>query len=278
MLNSPESIHYFPSGVKQIIDDNFQPGEDTSLDAMPVDGENTRRSLPVGVIAADELIIGLRFAVKKHLQNLLEMERMPRGNLPIWYIITKRLIDVLGGIIGLIILSPLMLTIAALIKFDSEGPVFYCQKRVGKNGKAFKMFKFRTMVADAEKKTGPVWARENDPRVTAVGRILRNSKLDELPQLFNLINGKMSLVGPRPERPYFVGQFREIVPSYEHRLTMIPGITGLAQLRNGYDREAEDVIRKLKYDLTYMQQRGLWTDLKLIFETIAAVVTKKTHD
>jgi len=192
--------------------------------------------------------------------------------------ITKRVIDVLGGAIGLILLSPLMLTIAALIKFDSKGTVFYCQKRVGKNGKVFKMFKFRTMVADAEKMTGPVWAKENDPRVTAVGRILRNSKLDELPQLFNLINGKMSLVGPRPERPHFVDQFSEIVPSYERRLEMIPGITGLAQLRNGYDREPEDVIRKLKYDLTYMQQMNLLTDFRLIFETVFAVVARKTHD
>jgi len=278
MLNSPESIQYFPSGLKQVIDDNSQTGKDASQDATLVDDENTKRGLPVGVMTADDLIGGLRFVVKKHYQTLLAMEQMPRRNHPIWYMITKKIIDFFGGIIGLIILSPLMLTIAALIKYDSEGPVFYCQKRVGKNRKVFKMFKFRTMVADAEKSTGPIWARENDPRVTAVGRILRNSKLDELPQLFNLINGKMSLVGPRPERPYFVDRFLEIVPSYEHRLGMIPGITGLAQLRNGYDREPEDVIRKLKYDLTYMRQMSLLTDLKLIFETIAAVVTKKTHD
>jgi len=278
MLNSPEGIQYFPTGLKRIIGDDFQNDEYVSQDATPLDDDDARSSLPVGVITADDLIGGLRLAVKKQFQVLLEMERMPRRYPPIWYMITKRVIDVFGGIIGLIILSPLMLIIASLIKFDSKGTVFFCQKRVGKNNKVFKMFKFRTMVANAEKNTGPVWAKENDPRVTAVGRILRNSKLDELPQLLNLINGKMSLVGPRPERPYFVEQFSEIVPSYERRLGMIPGITGLAQLRNGYDREPEDVIRKLKYDLTYMQQMNLWTDLKLIFETVFAVVTRKTHD
>ena len=278
MLNSSEGIQYFPSGVKQVIDDNFQLGEDTPQDTTSLDDDDAKSILPVGVMTADKLVGGLRLAVKKHLRTLLAMERMPRKNPPILYIVIKRIIDILGGTIGSIILSPLMLIIAAFIKFDSEGPVFYCQKRVGRNGKVFKMFKFRTMVADAEKNIGPVWARKNDPRVTTVGKILRNSKLDELPQLFNLINGRMSLVGPRPERPYFVEQFLEIVPSYEHRLSMAPGITGLAQLRNGYDREPEDVIRKLKYDLTYMQKMNVWTDLKLIFETIAAVVTRKTHD
>jgi lipopolysaccharide/colanic/teichoic acid biosynthesis glycosyltransferase len=131
------------------------------------------------------------------------------------------------------------------------------------------------MVQDAERRTGPVWAKKEDPRLTVVGKVLRKSKIDELPQLFNVIKGEMSLVGPRPERPCFVEKFAEIVPGYNRRHDVIPGITGLAQLRNGYDSVPKDIYRKLRYDVTYMKKMGMIIDLRLLMETFLAVLLVK---
>jgi len=131
------------------------------------------------------------------------------------------------------------------------------------------------MVQDAERKTGPVWARKDDPRLTVVGGVLRKAKIDELPQLFNVIKGEMSLVGPRPERPCFVQRFAEIMPGYNRRHDVIPGITGLAQLRNGYDKTPDDIYRKVRYDVTYIQKMGLAIDLRLLMETFLAILLVK---
>lgn len=207
-------------------------------------------------------------AVERHYRSLkyLEISFAPadRG----WYVLVKRMIDLTFGLIGLILLAPLFAIISVLIRIDSIGPTFYLQERVGENGEIFKIYKFRTMIADAEKKTGPVWASENDPRLTRVGRVIRGLKLDELPQLINLVKGEMSLVGPRPERPPFVSLFARAIPGYMHRLKVKPGITGLAQIRNGYDRCAEDVIRKLRFDLVYIKKMSLTFDLKLLGQTL----------
>ena len=217
----------------------------------------------------------LDIAVRKHYRYLQEVAGMPSVKLPTWYLVIKRSMDIFVGIMSLILLSPLFLVVAALIKIDSRGPVFFNQERVGKGGKLFRIHKFRTMVVDAEKRTGPVWAAENDPRITFTGRFLRKSKIDELPQLVNLIKGEMSMVGPRPERPAFVDQFVKSIPGYARRLEVPPGLTGMAQLRNGYDRYAIDVIRKLRFDVTYIKKMSLSADLRLLAETFVAVLIGK---
>jgi lipopolysaccharide/colanic/teichoic acid biosynthesis glycosyltransferase len=190
-------------------------------------------------------------------------------------LVAKRCFDIFAAIIALILLSPLFLVVAILIKLDSKGPVFFCQERVGKKGRIFRMYKFRTMVQDAERKTGPVWAKKDDPRLTVVGRVLRKTKIDEFPQFFNIIKGDMSLVGPRPERPCFVKRFAEIVPGYERRHDVIPGCTGLAQLRNGYDSTPGDIYRKLRYDVTYINKMSMAIDFRLLTETFLSVLVGK---
>ena len=209
----------------------------------------------------------LEAAVRENYQDLQKIVGMTSVKLPKWYLIIKRSMDVFIGIMGLIMLSPLFLIVAALIKIDSRGPVFFSQERVGKNGRLFKIYKFRTMVIDAEKTTGPIWAVENDPRLTFIGRFLRDNKIDELPQLVNFVKGEMSMVGPRPERPFFVNHFIKRIPGYARRLEVTPGLTGLAQLKNGYDRSAVDVINKLEFDITYIKNMKLSTDLRILSET-----------
>jgi lipopolysaccharide/colanic/teichoic acid biosynthesis glycosyltransferase len=201
---------------------------------------------------------------------------MPIEELPKWYSIAKRSMDIFVGIVGLAIVSPLFLFVPIFIKTDSSGSVFFNQERVGKNRKSFRIHKFRTMVKDAEK-NGPSWSPdpERDPRVTLVGKFLRKSKIDEFPQFFNLIKGEMTLVGPRPERPPFVNCFIRNIPGYGRRLEVTPGITGLAQLRTGYDRNAMDVINKLMLDVDYIKNRSLSMDLKILAETSISVLMGK---
>ncbi len=217
----------------------------------------------------------LEEAVKKHITYLKEVKEMEVVNPSKYYLFAKRSIDIIFGLFGLILLSPLILIVAILIKLDSEGPVFYLQERVGKKGKIFKIYKFRTMKKDAEEKTGPAWATENDPRITYIGRMLRKTKIDEIPQFINLIMGNMSLVGSRPERPCFVDKFKEYIPGYERRLDVLPGITGIAQLRNGYDENARKLIRKLRFEITYIKKMSLSMDIKLIIETMVRAIKGK---
>ena len=214
----------------------------------------------------------LEVAIKKHSIYLHEVKNMPEVKLPIWYLAIKRSIDILVGALGLVLLSPLFLVVAIMIKLDSSGPIFFSQVRVGKKGKLFKIYKFRTMVLDAEEKTGPVWAIENDPRLTYIGKFLRKSKIDEFPQFANLIMGNMTMVGPRPERPFFVDHFVGAIPGYVRRLDISPGITGAAQLRNGYDRSAVDIIKKLRFDITYVKKMGLYIDIGILAETFLSVL------
>jgi len=218
----------------------------------------------------------LEIVVRQHHSYLRRLETSPPFKISQTYLIAKRGLDVLAALLGLILLSPLFLVVAILIKLDSQGPVFFNQERVGKKGRIFRIHKFRTMVQDAERKTGPVWAKKDDPRLTVVGRVLRKAKIDELPQLFNVIKGDMSLVGPRPERPCFVQRFAEIMPGYHRRHDVIPGITGLAQLRNGYDSTPDDIYRKVRYDVTYIKKMGLAIDLRLLLETFLAILLVKT--
>lgn len=186
---------------------------------------------------------------------------------------TKRLLDILGSLIALVLLSPAYLIMFLYIKSVSRGPAIFKQIRVGKNGANFEIFKFRTMHVDAEKDTGPVWAKINDSRLIPGGNIIRKTHLDEIPQFMNVLRGEMSIIGPRPERPIFVKQFKETIPEYEKRITIKPGITGLAQVWHKYDETIEDVKKKIKYDLLYIRKVCLWTDIRIIFRTFRVVIT-----
>lgn len=177
----------------------------------------------------------------------------------------KRTFDIAVSLLGTIVLLPVMAVVAAAIKFTSKGPAIFWQERVTREGKTFKLYKFRTMVEDAEKKTGPVMSVEGDNRVTSLGNILRKLRLDEIPQLFNVLTGAMSIVGPRPERPHFVEQFKKEIPGYEYRTSVKAGITGLAQVLGKYTTLPED---KLRYDLLYIRNYSILFDIKIILQTL----------
>jgi exopolysaccharide biosynthesis polyprenyl glycosylphosphotransferase len=194
-----------------------------------------------------------------------------------WEESAKRFVDVLVSLVILLVGLPLWLLIALLIKMDSAGPVFYRQERVGRNGKVFTMLKFRSMVKDAEQLSGPKWAERNDPRVTRVGWLIRRLHLDEVPQFINVLVGDMSLVGPRPERPYFVAKLSRKLPLYRRRLKVRPGITGWAQIKHTYDQSVEDVKMKVKYDLFYIENMSWRFDLKILFNTLYVMVRGRGH-
>ncbi|MEO0160740.1 MAG: sugar transferase [candidate division WOR-3 bacterium] len=218
-------------------------------------------------------LIYQHFLVKKVPDsNLLQVIFHP---LSAWDRFLKRLTDLVLASILLLVLFPFLAVIALLIKIDSPGPVFYVQKRVGFRGKKFSLIKFRSMIKDAEKYTGPVWAEKNDKRITRMGRIMRPFRLDELPQLFNVLKGDMSFVGPRPERPHFVSKFVDEIPFYSLRHTVHPGITGWAQVKYCYDRTIEDVKKKLAYDLEYINNISMKMDLKIFLKTIFIILKRQ---
>lgn len=197
--------------------------------------------------------------------------------MPEWEKKLKRVIDVVISFLILILTIPLDIIIALAVKLDSKGPVFFKQDRIGMNGKVFKMIKFRSMYEDAEKYTGPTWSQKDDPRVTRVGKILRKIRLDEIPQMFNVLKGEMSLVGPRPERPFFVEKLSEEIAYYNRRHKVRPGITGWAQVKHKYDENIEDVKVKLRYDLFYIENMSLRMDFKILTRTIFVVLFGKGH-
>ncbi len=184
----------------------------------------------------------------------------------------KRGTDLFLAAAGLLVSLPLFPLIALLIKLDSPGPVFYRQERLGQGGRPFWLIKFRSMRADAEQRTGPVWAGEDDRRVTRVGRILRRTRLDELPQLLNVLRGEMSLVGPRPERPHFIAELQEKVPFYIYRLALKPGVTGWAQVNYRYGASVEDALEKLQYDFYYIKNVSIFLDLVILLRTLQVLL------
>ena len=203
------------------------------------------------------------------------------------------MLNVLVATLGLILAAPLFLAIALLVKLSSPGPVFYVQERVGldrrrrgddeeapsrrrddKGGRIFRIYKFRTMVADSDR-AGQVWASRTDPRITAVGQVLRKYRLDELPQLFNVLKGDMNIVGPRPEQPKIFQELREKVNGYQERQRVLPGITGWAQVNHSYDQCIEDVKKKVEYDLEYIEQRSFLKDLRIMARTVPVMIGKK---
>ena len=208
--------------------------------------------------------------VRGHWNVVLPLEgRSPFDPYPV----LKRIIDMILSAIGLIIFVLMLPLLALVIVIDSPGPIFFAQNRVGKAGKSFRLFKLRSMVPDAERDTGPLWAVSGDPRVTSVGRLLRKSRLDEVPQLLNVVAGHMSLVGPRPERPAFVADLAKEIPFYRARLNVRPGVTGWAQVNYQYGSSIEDALMKLQYDLYYIRHRSLLLDGLILLKTVGRVLS-----
>jgi exopolysaccharide biosynthesis polyprenyl glycosylphosphotransferase len=198
---------------------------------------------------------------------------LPGGQISLSYQIFVLIIDylfcLLGGIL-VVVIGPLL---AALIKLDSVGPAFYAQTRLGQGGRPFKLVKFRSMIVDAEQINGPQWATADDPRITRVGRVLRRMRLDELPQIINIVRGDIHLIGPRPERPEFYAELEEKIPFYSVRLAVKPGITGWAQIKYRYGGSVEDTLVKLQYDLYYIKNRSPLLDLKILLRTIWKILS-----
>ncbi|ERP31765.1 sugar transferase [Chitinivibrio alkaliphilus] len=198
-----------------------------------------------------------------------------QDHMPGWQAQIKRLFDIVISLTILVPFAPLWGLVAAMVKITDPGPAVYKQERIGQNGKPFIMMKFRSMYVDAEARSGPQWATDNDPRITPFGRFMRKTRLDEIPQLINVLKGEMSFVGPRPERQFFIDKLRKEIPWYVKRLKMKPGITGWAQVKHKYDETIEDVKTKVMYDLYYFENMSLLLDIKIIIQTILVVFTGK---
>ena len=187
----------------------------------------------------------------------------------------KRFMDLVLSVLFFVTGLPFYIIFGLLIKLDSKGPVLFKQIRAGLQNSSFLLYKFRSMGFHAEADTGPIWTAQNDPRITKVGRFLRRFRFDEFPQLLNVLKGEMSLVGPRPERPFFVEKLKQEYPFYLRRLKVRPGITGWAQIKHPYDEHLEDVREKLRYDFYYIENVGLWLDLKIIIRTVRVMLSGK---
>jgi len=219
--------------------------------------ERTRGEVPIAFLKASYFIFGEGFR-----------RNAPRE-------LRKRIFDVAVSLVLFALALPVMIVTAIAIRLESRGPIIYRQQRVGSGGKPFEVLKFRSMSADAEKDGQAKWAAAADPRVTRVGRFIRLTRIDELPQLVNVIRGEMSFVGPRPERPYFVDKLSSQVPFYAARHTVKPGITGWAQVRFPYGASVEDAVRKLEYDLYYVKNHSLLLDVIILLETVRVVLFRQ---
>lgn len=200
----------------------------------------------------------------------LKINKDKFGNKKWFYEIYKRVLDIASSLLGLIIGFPIMIIVAILIKIDDKGPIFYTQERLGKNEKKFLVYKIRSMRVDAEKYGGAQWAQKDDPRVTKIGKFIRKTRIDEIPQLFNILKGDMSLIGPRPERPELTYKFNEEIPGFINRLKIKPGLTGWAQVNGGYDITPEE---KMIWDIEYINNRNFILDMRIILKTIKVIFT-----
>jgi sugar transferase (PEP-CTERM system associated) len=256
------------------------------LDTVAVALEDRRSSLPTEELLACR-IAGVHVVEQEALYELITGKIAVQALRPSYLIfgegferhalsrLAKRTLDVLASLLILFLAWPFMLATAVAVALDSRGPVIFAQERVGKDGRKFTLMKFRSMRADAEKLTGPVWAVADDPRITKVGRFIRKTRLDELPQLFNVLAGSMSLVGPRPEREVFVEELAAKIPYYRQRHIVKPGLTGWAQINYRYGSTFEDSVQKLQYDIFYIKNQSLLFDLSILFNTIKTVILRK---
>jgi exopolysaccharide biosynthesis polyprenyl glycosylphosphotransferase len=219
-----------------------------------------------------QLVSGLSKTNQIFGMPLVEISPEP---MPLWEKTIKRVFDIVVSAIVLVVTFPVLFLIGLAIRLTSPGPAIYRQKRVGRNGKTFTIYKYRTMLNNAEKHSGPMWAKKDDPRITKMGYWLRKLRIDEIPQLLNVLKGDMSLVGPRPERPHFVEQFSEQIPLYTRRLRVRPGITGWAQVKWKYDTSLDDVKEKTKFDLFYVENASLRMDAKILINTMITVIKGK---
>jgi sugar transferase (PEP-CTERM system associated) len=276
-------------GVVGTIDDIPRLTSGMHVDRVVVSLSDERGKLPMDRLLDVRLRSGVLF---DHLASVYEeyTGKIALENLrPSWLvfstgfrktrvlIFTKRVFDVVAAVCGLILSLPLTIATAILVKLESpRDPILYHQERVGLNGETFTIHKFRTMRSDAEARTGPVWsAGDNDPRITRVGRFLRKTRLDEIPQLWNVLLGDMSLIGPRPERPAFVEKLTQQIPFYGQRHVVKPGVTGWAQVRYSYGASVEDALEKMQYDLYYVKHMSLMFDVMIALETIKTVVLRR---
>jgi sugar transferase (PEP-CTERM system associated) len=274
-------------GVVGTIDDITALVDRMGVDRVVVSLSDARGKLPMDQLLDMRLNSGVTF---DHLTSVYEeyTGKIALENLrPSWLIFSsgfkktrgllaaKRLFDLLMSSLGLLLGLPVMAVLAVAVKLTSPGTVFYHQQRVGLNGRVFRVHKFRTMQQDAEAGTGAVWSTVNDARVTSLGRLMRRTRLDELPQLWNVLVGEMSLVGPRPERPEFVEGLTEKIPFYGQRHAVKPGVTGWAQVRYTYGASVEDAIQKLQYDLYYIKNLSLALDIVIAIETVKIVVLRR---
>jgi sugar transferase (PEP-CTERM system associated) len=273
-------------GVIGTIDDISSIVRTRSVDRVVVSLADARGKLPMDKLL-DMKLHGVTF---DHLASVYEeyTGKIALENLrPSWLIFSsgfqgmhamraaKRAMDIILAVVGLVVLAPVMLVVAALVRLTSSGPALYHQARVGKGGRVFLVHKFRSMRVNAEAQTGPVWASATDNRVTPIGRFLRKARLDELPQLWNVLKGDMSFVGPRPERPEFVDDLTKDIPFYGQRHVVRPGLTGWAQVRYSYGASREDALEKLQYELFYIKNMSLALDLFIILKTIKTVVLRR---
>ena len=276
-------------GVVGTLDDIPELAARMNVDRVVVSLSDERGKLPMDRLLDVRLRSGVLF---DHLASVYEdyTGKIALENLrPSWLVFstgfrktrllmwTKRAFDVVAAVAGLILATPLLALSAMMLKLESpRDPILYHQERVGLNGQTFTIHKFRTMRSDAEAKTGPVWsAGDKDPRITAVGRFMRKTRLDEIPQLWNVLRGDMSLIGPRPERPAFVEQLTRQIPFYGQRHVVKPGVTGWAQVRYTYGASVEDALQKMQYDLYYVKHMSLRFDLLIALETIKTVVLRR---
>jgi sugar transferase (PEP-CTERM system associated) len=260
--------------------------KENSVDKIVVAIQDRRGQLPTNDLLALKthgVEIEEATSLYEHLTGKIALENLK----PSWIIfsdgfevsrtmlVQKEIISFAVSSVLLLLLLPLIPLIAILVKLDSRGPVFHKQERVGRDGNAFMLWKFRSMKQNAERETGPVWAEPDDNRVTRVGRYLRRTRLDEIPQLFSVLKGEMSLIGPRPERPHFVNQLADVIPFYHVRHSIKPGITGWAQINYQYGSSVEDAMEKLQYDLFYIKNMSWLLDILIIFNTVKTVLVGK---
>jgi sugar transferase (PEP-CTERM system associated) len=274
-------------GVIGTVDEIPRIVRESLVDRVVVSLADARGQLPMDKLLEMKLNGGVRF---DHLASVYEeyTGKIAVENLrPSWMIFSegfrksrllaavKRVCDVLLAAIGLTVALPIILFVGFAIRLSSPGPVFYQQRRVGKDGRVFTLHKFRSMAADAEARTGAVWSTSDDPRVTGVGRILRRTRIDEVPQLWNVLIGDMSMVGPRPERPEFVSELTQQIPFYGQRHVVRPGVTGWAQVRHTYGGSVNGAMQKLQYELYYIKHMSLAFDVFIILETIKTVLVRR---